>query len=197
MAIDGIHECSVAVVLADEFPGIGLLTCTASAARSSSSGVVEELEALAQRMNCAKAVHIQAEPVAAAYRALRVGLGMEGDAGDSGLEGIVRRRLIEGGFRSGGQPADAITIATLETGVPIAQLAVDQDELTLGVDDQTKAVALMVGEEVRAPIFGLSVGVGVPPKGSGEVRLAAVVAPGVVPEVVALALDRARTLSAS
>jgi hypothetical protein len=195
--MEGIHECAVAAAVAEEFPGIGLLSCTTKAARSSSSGVVEELEALAQRINGAKAVLIQTEPVAAAYRALRVGLGMEGESGDSSLEGIVRRRLIEGGFRTAGQPIDAITIATLETGVPIQQFAAEPVELVLGVDDQTQAVALIAGEEVLAPIFGPSVGGGVPAKGAAEVRLAAVVAPGVLPEVVSLALDRARSLSAS
>jgi len=90
---------------------------------------------------------------------------------------------------------DAITITTFETGVPIQQLSSDLEAPTLGVDAQTKAVGLMSGGVLSAPMFGASVVAGVPAKGSAEVRLAAVVAPGVVPEIVALALDRARDLS--
>lgn len=193
----GIEACPVAEEISAEFPGIGLLTCGVNASKASSPGVVQELDALSQRLNGPKAVHASAEPVAAAYRALRVGLGMDPDAGGASLEAIIKRRLIEGGYRSQGQPSDAITITTVETGVPIQAFASHSARWSLGIDPVTKAVALFSGSEALAPLFAEAPSSSVLEKYSGSAQLLAVVAPGVLPEVVALALDRARDLAQS
>jgi len=196
MNVEGIKTCQVAEELTLEFPGLGLLSCLATAAKSSSAGVVEELEALAQRTTGPTAVRAATQPIASSYRALRVGLGMEADAGVATLEAIVKRRLMEGGLRSGGQPDDAIAIATVETGVPIQVLAAERGEASLGLD-ATGVVSLIQGGAVVGPLFSGPPSEAAPQKGAGEALLVAVVAPGVLAEVVELALDRARELSAS
>jgi hypothetical protein len=196
MKVEGVKTCDVADELTSEFPGLGLLACRATAARSSSSGVVEELDALAQRTTGPTAVRAATQPVAAAYRTLRVGLGVEADSGTNTLEALVRRRLVEGGLRSYGQPADAIAISTFETGVPIEALVAEGGEVSLGVDT-TGVVSLIRDGVAVAPLFGEPVSSAVPPKGAERSLLVAVVAPGVLAEVAALALDRARELSAS
>ncbi len=194
MAGEGITTGSVASEIAAEFPGIGLLSCGCPAAKSSAVGVVQELELLAQRMNGPKAVHLPAEPVAAAYRALRVGLGMEADSGAGTVEALARRRLVEGGFRPEGQPADAATIATLETGVPIQILAAGPGAIQMGIDPTNGAVSILRGDVPVAVLFAEPEGEAAPNRKATEVQLVAVIAPGVLPEVVELALDRTRSL---
>lgn len=193
----GIQDCPVAEEISAEFPGLGLLTCGVNAAKASSPGVVQELDALSQRLNGPKAVHAAAEPVAAAYRALRVGLGMDPDADGASLESIIKRRLIEGGYRSQGQPIDAITITTVETGVPIQALSAHGANWSLGIDPVTQAVALFSDSQALTTLFSESTSSSAVQKDSGSTQLLAVVAPGVLPEVVALALDRARDLAQS
>ena len=193
----GIESCPVADEISADFPGIGLLTCVVATSKTSSAGVVEELDLLAQRLNGPKAVHVATEPVAAAYRALRAGLGLDPDSGEASVEAIVRRRLIEGGYRSSGQPNDAITITTLETGVPIQAFASHDGRWSLGIDPVTNAVALLCGGEMAAPVFGDPSASYEYDRGSPSSRLLAVVAPGVMPELVGLALDRTRDLSKS
>ena len=193
----GIEQCSVALEITNELPGLGLLACTASCAGKSSAGVVQELDLLAQRLNGPKAVRTSTEPVAAAYRALRVGLGMDPEADVASLESVVRRRLVEGGFRTAGQPEDAITIATLETGVPIQAVRVKEGQWSLGVDENTGAVSILLGSEAVTPVFAQPGPDWSPARDDASAILLAAVAPGVEEQVVALALDRARTLTQS
>jgi hypothetical protein len=168
----------------------------ATAARLSSAGVVEELDALAQRTTGPTAVRAATQPIASAYRALRVGLGLDADSSHDSLEAVIRRRLVEGGFRSYGQPSDAITIAMLETGVPIVALHAEGGEVSLGVDTDG-VVSLLRDGLVVAHLFGDLPGEAVPQKGAQKALLVAVVAPGVNNDIAALALDRARGLSSS
>jgi len=192
-----IKHCAVAAEILAELPELGLVTCRAAGAKKSSPGVIEELEALAGRTTGPTALHAHAEPVAAAYRALRVSLGMDPNAGEVSVEAIIRNRLLAGGLRTAGQPADAITITTLETGVPIQVLAVAVDPLELAISPRSGAISLRRGNEDLAEVFGETHAQALPAKGDVTVELAAIVAPGVLPEVVCLALERAASLASS
>lgn len=177
--------------LADEFPGIGLLSAAAERDEPSPPGLLMELALLAERISGPVAVQAAAEPVAAAYRALRVQWGMSADAGEGTLEGLMRRRLLEGGFRSQGRTADAITIATFETGVPIWALPIGPAPLRLGVDHLSGTVSLLRGSEPVRQLFAQS-----PPPAKGAAsELAALIAPGLDPRFAEAALERAVDLA--
>ncbi|CAB4867465.1 MAG: hypothetical protein F2799_02670 [Actinobacteria bacterium] len=200
---------SVTEELAAELPGIGILWVPVEgAARPDSLGLQLELDHAADRITGATAVLATTEPIAAHYRALRAQLGMDPDSGSGTLESIVRRRLLEGGFRPAGIPGDALALATLETGVPLWALALEPVEaeagelaagpaLSLDVDKQTGAVSIFNGELPVCVLFGEPVAEAVVSKKCRSYVVVALVAPGVLAEVCALALERAAELCQS
>ena len=166
----------------------------------------QELDHAADRITGATAVLATTEPIAAHYRALRAQLGMDPDSGSGTLESIVRRRLLEGGFRADGIPGDALALTTLETGVPLWALALEPAQtgdptidpaLSLDVDKKTGAVSIFNGDLPVCALFGEPVSGAVVSKKSGSFLIVALVAPGVLSEVCELAVGRAVELCQS
>jgi hypothetical protein len=200
---------SVSEELAAELPGIGILWIPVEGgARPDSLGLQLELDHAADRITGATAVLATTEPIAAHYRALRAQLGMDPDSGSGTLESIVRRRLLEGGFRPNGIPGDALALATLETGVPLWAFALEQGAgeagdlvpghaLSLDVDKKTGAVSIFNGPLPVCVLFGEPVAGGVVSKKSGSFVIVALAAPGVLSEVCDLAVERAAGLCQS
>ncbi len=110
----------VDIELAEELPGLALWTARVeAAARKSPPGVQARLRALAERITGGHVVHMRQDPVPWAYRVLWRQVGLDPDVERPPAEGLAVERLRAGGIPSLNLLDDALTIATLETGVPV------------------------------------------------------------------------------
>ena len=134
----------------DEFPGLALVTvelpCTAT---RTAPWVSHRLTDLANRITGRYALRVRELPVPALYRAFYRQLGLDPDVRRPPLEQALFDRLWVGGFANEGMPADALTVALLETGVAVwaADAAAISGEL--GVRGATEGET--VGEGREAP----------------------------------------------
>ncbi len=118
----------VAQALRSEFPGLALPYCLTQARdRRSPTGVRQRLRFLADRMYGQRALNLRREPIASAYRIFFRQIGLDPDEHRTPVEAAVLERLRAGGFKSRGLVDDALTIATVETGV--AMRAFDADRI--------------------------------------------------------------------
>jgi DNA/RNA-binding domain of Phe-tRNA-synthetase-like protein len=90
--------------------------------------VKQRLRALANRYHGASVVTMRTQPLPHAYRAFFRQTGLDPDATRIPSEQVAVARLLQGGLRSGGLPADALLIALVETGVPVWALDADHVE---------------------------------------------------------------------
>jgi len=106
--------------VATEHPELRLWTLELDRlSRRSSAGVREQLRELADGFRGPQAVAMRQQPIPWAYRVFFHQVGLDPDHDRTPVEALALERLVKGGFRSAGQPADALTIALVETGVPI------------------------------------------------------------------------------
>lgn len=110
----------IARELAAEFPDLGLsyLTIAARPCRSPQP-VRRRLQRMAGRITGGHVVHMRQDPVPWAYRVFWRQVGMDPDSDRTPVEQLALDRLKAGGLPSRNLLDDAITIATLETGVPL------------------------------------------------------------------------------
>jgi DNA/RNA-binding domain of Phe-tRNA-synthetase-like protein len=122
-----LRDGHVAKELCAELPGLGIvsLTLPAPRARRSPQGVRDHLAVLSTRFRGADALALRQRPVPHAYRVCFRHVGLDPDATRTPVEAAAIERLVQGGFVSRGLLDDALTIALVETGVPI--WAVDAD----------------------------------------------------------------------
>ena len=118
----------VAQDLAAEFPDLRLhyITLEARSGRSPET-VRARLRTLADRYTGGKAVTLRQQPIPWAYRVFFRQVGIDPDEHRTPVEAIALERMRAGGFPSQSLLDDALTIATVETGVPI--VAFDDDRL--------------------------------------------------------------------
>jgi DNA/RNA-binding domain of Phe-tRNA-synthetase-like protein len=176
------HTCRVAAELRDEFPQLGLVALTLPAPRlgRSSRGVRERLDHLASRFYGADALVLRRRPVPHAYRVFFRHIGLDPDETRIPVEAAAVQRLLHGGYRSEGLLDDALTIALVETGVPLWALDAAQVEgeleLRLTSDGDRlgrapEAASLPPGRIVVADGGGpLAVAFGDPAPGHGATR---------------------------
>jgi DNA/RNA-binding domain of Phe-tRNA-synthetase-like protein len=101
-----------------EFPGLRLHYSVVPGHQGRTpSGVKKHLRYLADRMHGRRALGLRREPIASAYRVFFRHIGLDPDEFRIPQEAAVLERLRAGGFKSHGLVEDAITIATVETGV--------------------------------------------------------------------------------
>lgn len=124
----------IAPELAEELPELRLWS-VALAARNGRSPepVRERLRALSDRSRGAQAVALRRQPVPWAYRVFFRHIGLDPDAQRTPVEALALERLLKGGLRSESLLDDAITIAVMETGVPLWALDADRVEGGLGL----------------------------------------------------------------
>ncbi len=137
-----MHEMEEAAVktgrtsqaLREEFPGLALryLTVEAGPGRST-RGAKERLRYLSDRLHGQRALNLRREPIVSAYRVFFRQIGLDPDEFRTPIEAAVLERLRAGGFRSHGRVDDALTIATVETGVPVRALDADRIGRELGL----------------------------------------------------------------
>ena len=193
----------VAAEVAAEFPGLEVVS-TDVALRSAKTplGLAAELAAAADRIDGAGAAHASIGTVPAATRALLRQLGMDPERVPCTVDAVIRRRLMEGGFRPSGVVTDALTLTVLELGIPLVALDASAVEGPVGIaraasgsarwsegdlilEDQAQPVARLFAEPF--PEF-------LPDRRTTTVRIVAIAVPGVEPEFAELALQRAQDL---
>jgi DNA/RNA-binding domain of Phe-tRNA-synthetase-like protein len=198
----------VAPHLAAEFPGLGIAWVDLDAgAGSSPEPVRRRLRDLSDRFYGAQAIQMRERPIPWAYRVFFRQIGLDPDRTRTPVEQLALDRLHDGAFKSRGLPADALTVATAETGValrvfdadrvsgrlcirdsaPGESLAGRSGELargTLAVADEERPVALLFGATAE--------GFGVRPE-TRHLRIAAVQVKG-VPQI---AIDEALWMAAA
>lgn len=162
----------VAAEVQHEFPDLRLAHVTVEAAPSKSPPEIRQrLKDLSDGVRGNQAVMLRRQAIPHAYRVFFRHVGLDPDRDRPPHEELVVERLRAGRFRSHGVIADAITIATVETGVPIWALDAGGVEGDLGVRTAVEgeqvaglpvpAGRLVVADAVRAVavLFGA---VGVP-----------------------------------
>lgn len=120
--------------LAAEFPHLHLYALAVEAVPARSPVEVKQrLRQLSNRYTGGKAVNLRQEPVPWAYRVFFRQVGIDPDDRRTPAEALALRRMEHGSFRSQNLLDDAITIAVVETGVPIVAFDADQVEGELGL----------------------------------------------------------------
>jgi DNA/RNA-binding domain of Phe-tRNA-synthetase-like protein len=186
----------VAPHLSAEFPGLGVAWCDAECRASTRSpeAVRERLRTLSDRFYGSHAVLLRERPIPSAYRIFFRHIGLDPDRVRSPVEGLALDRLKEGAFVARGLPADALTIAIVETGVALRAFDADRVEGPLCIHDTAPGERIVDGGDelpqgtlVLAdergplePLFGGGEGgAGGVSEGTRQVRLAAVQVGGV------------------
>jgi DNA/RNA-binding domain of Phe-tRNA-synthetase-like protein len=119
----------VAPHIATEFPGLGIAWVEVDAHPGRSPEPVRRrLRDLSDRFYGAQAIHMRERPIPWAYRVFYRQIGLDPDRTRTPIEQLAFERIREGAFKSDGLPADALTVATVETGVALR--AFDADRLS-------------------------------------------------------------------
>jgi DNA/RNA-binding domain of Phe-tRNA-synthetase-like protein len=129
-----IRDGKVASVLREEFPGLALrYTVVDAQPRRSPAGVKTHLQYLSNRFYGHRALNLRREPIASSYRVFYRHIGLDPDEFRTPIEAASLERLRAGGFKSHGLVDDAVTIATVETGVAMRALDADRISGSLGL----------------------------------------------------------------
>jgi len=145
----------VAPHLEAEFPGLSLATVEVDGRPGRSPEPVRRrLRDLSDRLFGAEAIRLRGRPIPWAYRVFFRQIGLDPDRDRTPVEQLVLDRLQDGGFRSRGLPADALTIATVETGVALRAFDADRLEGELCIRDAAPGESLpgRAGELVRGTL---------------------------------------------
>ena len=133
--------------LAAEFPELRLwsLTLDARSGRSPAS-LRERLREMSDRFRGPQAVVMRQRPVPWAYRVFFRHIGLDPDEHRTPVEALALERLKAGGFRSRSLLDDALTVAVMETGVPVWALDADRAEGALGIRPAVRGERFGEGE---------------------------------------------------
>jgi len=82
----------------------------------------ERLRSLSDRLSGSQAINLRHRDIPWAYRVFFRHIGLDPDEQPTPVEELVLERMKRGRFPSGGLVADAVTVATVETGVAIRAL---------------------------------------------------------------------------
>ena len=141
--------------VAEEFPELRLWTARAPAVRGRSpDGLRERLKVLSDRLRGGEAVEMRRRPVPHAYRVFFRHIGIDPDERPPPAEAVMLDRLFHGGHRSQGLPIDALTLAVIETGVPVWALDAGTVDGPLGIRPATSGERLGRGEHAHAAPAG-------------------------------------------
>jgi DNA/RNA-binding domain of Phe-tRNA-synthetase-like protein len=197
----------VAAPLREEFPGLALhyLVLERGSGRSPRE-VKERLRLLSDRFTGGEAINMRHRPIPWAYRVFFRHIGLDPDRTRTPVEALALERMQRGGFPSRSLLDDALTVATIESGVALRAFDADrvQGGLALrgseagedleGRPGELPVGTLVVADEARpiALLFGATgSGRGVRPK-TRRTLLAATQVKG-VPDI---AVDEALWLAA-
>jgi DNA/RNA-binding domain of Phe-tRNA-synthetase-like protein len=136
----------VAPHVAAEFPGLGIAwTEVECRPGRSPESILQRLRVLSDRFYGFHAVQMRTRAIPWAYRTFFRQIGLDPDRDRTPVERLALERLFDGGFKSRGMPADALTIAIVETGVALRAFDADALEGALCIRDSAPGESL-VGE---------------------------------------------------
>jgi DNA/RNA-binding domain of Phe-tRNA-synthetase-like protein len=124
----------VAESLREELPGLVLryLTIERGSGRSPRH-VKDRLRELANRVSGAQAINLRHEAIPWSYRVFFRHIGLDPDEQPTPVEALALERMKKGGFPSQNLLDDALTIATVESGVALRAFDADRTEGRLGI----------------------------------------------------------------
>jgi DNA/RNA-binding domain of Phe-tRNA-synthetase-like protein len=126
----------IAPAVAAEFPGLGLAsTGVEGPSGRSPASVRRRLNLLSDRFMGGHAVHMRERPIPWAYRVFFRQIGLDPDHTRTPVEALALERMKSGAFKSRNQLDDALTIATIETGVALRAFDAAKIEGELGIRD--------------------------------------------------------------
>jgi DNA/RNA-binding domain of Phe-tRNA-synthetase-like protein len=133
----------VAPHLAAEFPGLGISWVEVDGRPGRSPEAIgRRLRDLSDRFYGAHAIHLRERPIPWAYRVFFRQIGLDPDRNRTPVEQLALDRLRDGGFVSRGLPRDAITIATIETGIALRAFDAEQLHGALCIRDSAPGESL-------------------------------------------------------
>jgi DNA/RNA-binding domain of Phe-tRNA-synthetase-like protein len=203
----------VAPRVSDEFPGLGISWIEVDGHPGRSPEPVERrLRETSDRFYGAHAIHMRERPIPWAYRVFFRQIGLDPDRTRTPVEQLALDRLQDGGFKTHGLPIDALTIATVETGIALRAFDAERIEGSLCIRDSAPGESLegrpgelshgtLVIADERAPaglLFGATSEGRAVHRGTRRIAIAAVQVDG-VPQIavdealwmVAVTLDAA------
>jgi DNA/RNA-binding domain of Phe-tRNA-synthetase-like protein len=113
--------------------------------RSSPRAIKHRLRTLSNRFRGDSVIGLRTQPIPHAYRVFFRQIGLDPDSVRIPGEEVAVARLLHGGLRSEGLPADALLIALVETGIPVWALDADR------VDAGGLGIRLTEGGEAFGP----------------------------------------------
>lgn len=187
--------------LAAEFPALALHCCTVSARCGRSPRYVrEQLAHLSNKLVGERAINLRREPIAHAYRVFFRQIGLDPDRARTPIEAVVVERLRAGRFASAGMPADAVTVAIVESGIALCALDAAAVEGRLGLrlskpgerpgnekrepPLETGTIVLADERKPLSPVFGLPAASAMPTRSTDTVAVCAIAVEG-VPRILA------------
>lgn len=133
----------VAPHVATEFPGLGIAWIELDVRPGRSPEPVRRrLRDLSDRFYGAHAIQMRERPIPWAYRVFFRQIGLDPDRTRTPVERLALQRLEHGAFKSRGMPADALTIATVETGVALRAFDAERVEGDLCIRDSAPGESL-------------------------------------------------------
>jgi DNA/RNA-binding domain of Phe-tRNA-synthetase-like protein len=122
-----------------ELPGLGLMSATLEPELSGSltgpspPALRRRLHEHSNRWRGARAVNVRQEAIPAAYRVFFRHIGLDPDITRTPIEAAVLERMLDGGFLSESLIADVLTLALIDTAVPVWALDADTVNGPLGI----------------------------------------------------------------
>jgi DNA/RNA-binding domain of Phe-tRNA-synthetase-like protein len=133
----------VAPRVAAEFPGLGISWIEVDGRPGRSPEPVERrLREASDRFYGAHAIHMRERPIPWAYRVFFRQIGLDPDRTRTPVEQLALDRLQDGGFKTRGLPTDALTIATIETGIALRAFDAGQLQGALCIRDSAPGESL-------------------------------------------------------
>ncbi len=184
-----VVDGAIAPELAQEWPGLRIASMTFPFVPGPTPPELRDrLRLLSDRFRGPQAIALRRQPIPQAYRIFFRHIGLEPDEHRIPVEALALERMQHGGFRSRNLLDDAITIAVMETSVPVWALDADAVEGGLRLraaepGEEVPARRLVVAGEGRPlmVLFGdMAAGAGVTER-TREMVLFTVAVPGVPP----------------
>jgi DNA/RNA-binding domain of Phe-tRNA-synthetase-like protein len=120
--------------LAEEFPGLSIMSTTLSVgAGRSPEALKERLRTLSDRFGGAQAIQLRQQAIPWAYRVFFRHIGLDPDQQPTPIEQLSLDRMRGGRFKSQNRVDDALTIAMVEVGVSLQAFDGDRVEGRLGL----------------------------------------------------------------
>lgn len=133
----------LAAGLEQEFPGLALrYRLIERGSGRSNAALRERLSILSNRFAGAQAINLRSRPIPWAYRVFYRHIGLDPDEQRTPIEEIVLERMKRGGFISNNLLDDALTIATVESGVALRAFDADRVEGVPGIRGSFEGEAL-------------------------------------------------------